>query len=128
VISIIAAAVAGWSTRWSKRLQQMSCGTKLSHHGNAFADLARLYWQVVARMRSGAPEAHPQTSDSEVPKARSAWLSTSASRARGSNATEVQFHYDVSNDFFKLSCRAVGEHLGHVGAPKVFCSTPMRSM
>ncbi len=34
--------------------------------------------------------------------AQSAWLSKSASRTRGSDKKEVQFHYDISNDFFKL--------------------------
>src|SRR6201996_113356 len=34
--------------------------------------------------------------------AQSAWLSKSASQTRGSDKKEVQFHYDISNDFFKL--------------------------
>ncbi|MGE0214691.1 cyclopropane mycolic acid synthase family methyltransferase [Mycolicibacterium sp.] len=34
--------------------------------------------------------------------ARSAWLSKSAAQTRGSDKNEVQFHYDISNDFFKL--------------------------
>ena len=34
--------------------------------------------------------------------AKSAWLSKSASDTRGSDKKEVQFHYDISNDFFKL--------------------------
>jgi cyclopropane-fatty-acyl-phospholipid synthase len=38
----------------------------------------------------------------QVPEAQSAWLSSSAADTRGSNAEEVQFHYDISNDFFKL--------------------------
>ncbi|QEN12643.1 cyclopropane mycolic acid synthase family methyltransferase [Mycolicibacterium sp. ELW1] len=32
----------------------------------------------------------------------SQWLSKSASQTRGSDKKEVQFHYDISNDFFKL--------------------------
>ena len=39
---------------------------------------------------------------STVPKAQSSWLSKSAAQTRGSDKDEVQFHYDVSNDFFKL--------------------------
>jgi cyclopropane-fatty-acyl-phospholipid synthase len=35
-------------------------------------------------------------------KAESAWLSKSASQTRGSDKKEVQFHYDISNEFFKL--------------------------
>ncbi len=35
-------------------------------------------------------------------KAESQWLSKSASQTRGSDKTEVQFHYDISNEFFKL--------------------------
>ncbi|MCP9273958.1 cyclopropane mycolic acid synthase family methyltransferase [Mycolicibacterium arenosum] len=35
-------------------------------------------------------------------KAESKWLSKSASETRGSDKKEVQFHYDISNDFFKL--------------------------
>ncbi|CAN5631341.1 cyclopropane mycolic acid synthase family methyltransferase [soil metagenome] len=38
----------------------------------------------------------------QAPNARSAWLSSSAADTRGSNTEEVQFHYDISNDFFKL--------------------------
>ena len=34
--------------------------------------------------------------------AESKWLSKSAADTRGSDKTEVQFHYDISNDFFKL--------------------------
>src|SRR3954467_11633260 len=34
--------------------------------------------------------------------AQSKWLSKSASQTRGSDKKEVQFHYDISNDFFKL--------------------------
>src|SRR3954467_7097072 len=34
--------------------------------------------------------------------AQSKWLSKSAAQTRGSDAGEVQFHYDISNDFFKL--------------------------
>ena len=37
-----------------------------------------------------------------TPKAESAWLSKSASQTRGSDKKEVQFHYDISNEFFKL--------------------------
>ena len=40
-----------------------------------------------------------QTSASE---ASSKWLSKSAAQTRGSDKKEVQFHYDISNDFFKL--------------------------
>jgi cyclopropane-fatty-acyl-phospholipid synthase len=39
---------------------------------------------------------------SPTPHAESAWLSKSASQTRGSDKKEVQFHYDISNDFFKL--------------------------
>jgi cyclopropane-fatty-acyl-phospholipid synthase len=39
---------------------------------------------------------------SSTPHAHSEWLSKSASQTRGSDAKEVQFHYDISNDFFKL--------------------------
>ena len=41
-------------------------------------------------------------SSASIPKAESTWLSKSASQTRGSDKTEVQFHYDISNDFFKL--------------------------
>src|SRR3954462_3488850 len=34
--------------------------------------------------------------------AQSKWLSKSAAQTRGSDKKEVQFHYDISNDFFKL--------------------------
>ena len=34
--------------------------------------------------------------------AQSQWLSKSASQTRGSDKKEVQFHYDISNEFFKL--------------------------
>ena len=37
-----------------------------------------------------------------TPRAESKWLSKSAAQTRGSDAKEVQFHYDISNDFFKL--------------------------
>ncbi|MFG1935292.1 cyclopropane mycolic acid synthase family methyltransferase [Mycobacterium sp. NPDC048908] len=37
-----------------------------------------------------------------APKAESKWLSKSAGQTRGSDKDEVQFHYDISNDFFKL--------------------------
>lgn len=45
------------------------------------------------------------SSSSESPTsapARSKWLSKSAAQTRGSDKKEVQFHYDISNDFFKL--------------------------
>jgi cyclopropane-fatty-acyl-phospholipid synthase len=34
--------------------------------------------------------------------AQSKWLSKSAAKARGSDTGEVQFHYDISNEFFRL--------------------------
>ncbi len=37
-----------------------------------------------------------------TPNPQSKWLSSSASQTRGSDTEEVQFHYDISNDFFKL--------------------------
>ena len=37
-----------------------------------------------------------------VPQAQSKWLSDSAAKLAGSNADEVQFHYDLSNEFFRL--------------------------
>jgi cyclopropane-fatty-acyl-phospholipid synthase len=37
-----------------------------------------------------------------TPKAESKWLSKSATQTRGSDKKEVQFHYDISNEFFKL--------------------------
>jgi cyclopropane-fatty-acyl-phospholipid synthase len=37
-----------------------------------------------------------------APKAQSQWLSKSAAQTRGSDKQEVQSHYDISNDFFKL--------------------------
>ncbi|MCG5431951.1 class I SAM-dependent methyltransferase [Mycobacterium sp. MYCO198283] len=39
---------------------------------------------------------------SAAPQAQSAWLAKSASQTRGSDKKEVQFHYDISNEFFKL--------------------------
>jgi len=39
---------------------------------------------------------------SSTAKAQSKWLSKSAAQTRGSDKNEVQFHYDISNDFFKL--------------------------
>jgi cyclopropane-fatty-acyl-phospholipid synthase len=39
---------------------------------------------------------------SAAPQAQSKWLSKSAAQTRGSDKKEVQFHYDISNDFFKL--------------------------
>jgi cyclopropane-fatty-acyl-phospholipid synthase len=41
-------------------------------------------------------------STSARPQAESQWLSKSAAQTRGSDKGEVQFHYDISNDFFKL--------------------------
>jgi len=37
-----------------------------------------------------------------IPQAQSQWLSKSAAQTRGSDKDEVQFHYDISNEFFKL--------------------------
>ena len=37
-----------------------------------------------------------------APQAQSKWLSSSAAQTRGSNTEEVQSHYDLSNDFFRL--------------------------
>ena len=34
--------------------------------------------------------------------AQSKWLASSAAKTRGSNTKEVQFHYDLSNEFFRL--------------------------
>ena len=42
------------------------------------------------------------TAHGPTPPAQSKWLSQSASQTRGSDKGEVQFHYDISNDFFKL--------------------------
>src|SRR6195952_2390417 len=43
------------------------------------------------------------SSDTQKPApAQSTWLSKSASQTRGSDKKEVQFHYDISNEFFKL--------------------------
>jgi cyclopropane-fatty-acyl-phospholipid synthase len=43
------------------------------------------------------------SSETQSPSpAQSQWLSKSASQTRGSDKREVQFHYDISNDFFKL--------------------------
>jgi cyclopropane-fatty-acyl-phospholipid synthase len=39
---------------------------------------------------------------SAAPQAQSKWLSKSAAQTRGSDKKEVQFHYDISNEFFKL--------------------------
>ncbi|HXO56609.1 MAG TPA: class I SAM-dependent methyltransferase, partial [Mycobacterium sp.] len=39
---------------------------------------------------------------SATPTAQSTWLSKSASQTRGSDKKEVQFHYDISNEFFRL--------------------------
>jgi cyclopropane-fatty-acyl-phospholipid synthase len=43
-----------------------------------------------------------QNLNPDPPAAKSAWLSSSAAKTRGSDANEVQFHYDISNEFFKL--------------------------
>jgi cyclopropane-fatty-acyl-phospholipid synthase len=43
-----------------------------------------------------------QNVNPDPPAAKSAWLSSSAAKTRGSDANEVQFHYDISNEFFKL--------------------------
>ncbi len=44
-----------------------------------------------------------ETSAAQSPvPTQSKWLSKSASQTRGSDKGEVQFHYDISNDFFKL--------------------------
>ncbi|KUI04902.1 SAM-dependent methyltransferase [Mycolicibacterium acapulense] len=42
------------------------------------------------------------TQQSSTDQAQSKWLSKSASQTRGSDKDEVQFHYDISNEFFKL--------------------------
>ncbi len=39
---------------------------------------------------------------SAAPAAESKWLSKSAAQTRGSDKNDVQFHYDISNDFFRL--------------------------
>ncbi|WP_425574746.1 cyclopropane mycolic acid synthase family methyltransferase [Mycolicibacterium pallens] len=44
----------------------------------------------------------PVTNPSSTSSPQSQWLSKSASQTRGSDKKEVQFHYDISNDFFKL--------------------------
>ena len=41
-------------------------------------------------------------SPANTPTPHSKWLSSSAAQTRGSDTEEVQFHYDISNDFFKL--------------------------
>ena len=41
-------------------------------------------------------------SETTAAQAQSTWLSKSASQTRGSDKGEVQFHYDISNEFFKL--------------------------
>jgi cyclopropane-fatty-acyl-phospholipid synthase len=43
-----------------------------------------------------------QTATQTPPHAESKWLSKSAAQTPGSDTEEVQFHYDISNDFFKL--------------------------
>src|SRR3954447_18394216 len=43
-----------------------------------------------------------QAATQQPSPAQSKWLSKSASQTRGSDKKEVQFHYDISNDFFKL--------------------------
>jgi cyclopropane-fatty-acyl-phospholipid synthase len=40
--------------------------------------------------------------ESSTPHAQSTWLASSAAKTRGSNTEEVQFHYDLSNEFFRL--------------------------
>jgi cyclopropane-fatty-acyl-phospholipid synthase len=45
-------------------------------------------------------ETRSQTSRTSA--AQSAWLASSAANTRGSNTEEVQFHYDLSNEFFRL--------------------------
>ena len=47
------------------------------------------------------PDTSSETQSSS-PNAQSKWLSKSATQTRGSDTKEVQFHYDISNDFFKL--------------------------
>jgi cyclopropane-fatty-acyl-phospholipid synthase len=42
------------------------------------------------------------SSGTQTRTAQSKWLSKSAAQVRGSDKNEVQFHYDISNDFFKL--------------------------
>ena len=45
------------------------------------------------------------SSESQIrtaPEAQSKWLSKSAAKIVGSDTEEVQFHYDISNDFFRL--------------------------
>jgi cyclopropane-fatty-acyl-phospholipid synthase len=42
------------------------------------------------------------SSTQNQPKAQSQWLAKSAAQTRGSDKKQVQFHYDISNDFFKL--------------------------
>src|SRR5215471_20319814 len=54
-------------------------------------------------MRTGAMVAEAGTHDQTgAVTPQSKWLSKSAAQARGSDKKEVQFHYDISNDFFKL--------------------------
>ena len=47
------------------------------------------------------PEANADTQVG-APAPQSKWLSESAAQTRGSDKDEVQFHYDISNEFFKL--------------------------
>ena len=57
------------------------------------------------RTISGANRTMANTSSdtpSVTPRAESKWLSKSAAQTRGSDKKEVQFHYDITNDFFKL--------------------------
>ena len=43
------------------------------------------------------------SSETQTPSpAQSQWLSKSASQTRGSDKKEVQFHYDISNEFYQL--------------------------
>jgi cyclopropane-fatty-acyl-phospholipid synthase len=43
-----------------------------------------------------------KSSGTQPRTAQSKWLSKSAAQTRGSDKNEVQYHYDISNDFFKL--------------------------
>jgi cyclopropane-fatty-acyl-phospholipid synthase len=48
------------------------------------------------------PDTSTETHEETAPVAESKWLSSSAAKTRGSDATEVRSHYDISNEFFKL--------------------------
>jgi cyclopropane-fatty-acyl-phospholipid synthase len=54
----------------------------------------------IGRLMNSSSDA--QTTTQSTSPAQSKWLSKSASQTRGSDKKEVQFHYDISNDFFKL--------------------------